>query len=434
VGVAEAEPLVARRLRAGEPSVRRPWVRAQALNVDRHLRALRPFEREEFGAGDVAPSEGHLRAVNELLEKLRGPLRQLTGLVGRTASEAEETPTTENLTRLLVVKSAAHRQVRATEKVWDFYFELFGQRQSRFAEWLLSCDRVALDCYRCVYVNLGAARSVPAPPPFSYMRTGFSPATYRRGIPLRALGAELNPFPLVQLPYHRLQNPWTLGAMLHEVSHNLQNELGLDRVIGLRIISALREAGITDSVVRSWIRWHRETFADMCGVLFGGEGFIGSLFDVLGRDPRLALAYSPRSVHPVPYLRAFLSTHLLRRLGFEDRAARYEQLWRRLYPDAGPAIPAELIDSFPTVLPLVVDAICFTRYPGLGDKALSAVIRFGPMNQAMIDEAAGRLAEGTDPGVIPERYLISAIRLAVDRRLAPAAKLMNAFYTELARR
>ena len=40
---------------------------------------------------------------------------------------------------------------------------------------------------------------------------------------------QLNPFPLVQLPYHRLVNPWTLGAVMHEVSHNLQTDLGLSK-------------------------------------------------------------------------------------------------------------------------------------------------------------------------------------------------------------
>jgi hypothetical protein len=59
------------------------------------------------------------------------------------------------------------------------------------------------------------------------MRTGFSIATFRRLIPLQQLGRQLSPFPLIQLPYHRLVNPLSLGAILHEVSHNLQNELGL---------------------------------------------------------------------------------------------------------------------------------------------------------------------------------------------------------------
>jgi hypothetical protein len=33
-------------------------------------------------------------------------------------------------------KKLAHKAVMAVERVWDFYFELFGQRQSPFGEWL----------------------------------------------------------------------------------------------------------------------------------------------------------------------------------------------------------------------------------------------------------------------------------------------------------
>ena len=48
---------------------------------------------------------------------------------------------------MLVAKHRAHEVVRAAERIWDFYFELFGQRQSGAGEWLVSCDRIALDCY-----------------------------------------------------------------------------------------------------------------------------------------------------------------------------------------------------------------------------------------------------------------------------------------------
>src|SRR5262249_15593832 len=152
---------------------------------------------------------------------------------------AAREPTTAHLHQLLRSKSRAHDWVQAIERVWDFYFELFGQRQTQYADWLLSCDRIARDCYQAVYVRLGAPKSIPAPPPFSYMRTGFSPATFRRAIPLRRLGQQLNPFPLIQLPYHRLVNPWTLGAVLHEVSHNLQSDLALSLAVPRAIAQVL---------------------------------------------------------------------------------------------------------------------------------------------------------------------------------------------------
>src|SRR5256714_1467056 len=167
-------------------------------------------------------------------------------------------------------KEAAHTAATQAERIWDFYFELFGQRQSRFGTWLLSCDRIALDCYQYAYLGVGTARSIPAPPAFSYMRTGFSPATFRRGVPLRRLGRQLNPFPLIQLPYHRLVNPWTLGAVLHEVSHHLQNDPRLARTGPVEIGRELLRRSVPQSVTATWVRWNREIFADLSGLLLGG--------------------------------------------------------------------------------------------------------------------------------------------------------------------
>src|SRR5260370_32102798 len=213
---------------AGAPApVMLPWLRAPSINVTRHAAALRPFKPDEFGTGAEAPTAGHIQAVNKLITSLRRSLLKMSGKVSQSVAATVEEPSTPRLQDLMRKKEQAHKWVRGIEKIWDFYFELFGQRQTRYAKWLLSCDRIGLDCYRASYLGLAVARPIPAPPPFSYMATGFAPATFRRGLPLKRLGRQLNPFPLIQLPYHRLINPWTLGAVLHEVSHNLQRDLGL---------------------------------------------------------------------------------------------------------------------------------------------------------------------------------------------------------------
>jgi len=409
----------------------------QAVNVRRHLLALRDFRRDEFGTSIARPSDGHIQAVNALLAKLRQPLEDAVTEVEESSRRIQAgSPSTAQLHELLRLKSRAHDWVRATERVWDFYWELFGQRQqSPYGEWLFSCDRIALDCYQHVFMHLGSSISIPAPPPFAYMRTGFSPATYRRNIPLRKLGRQLNPFPLVQLPYHRLVNPWTMGAILHEVSHNLQNELSLEKAVPHAILTRLREAGLPEPVARIWARWNREIFGDMMGCLLGGEAFVASLMDVIGRAPDQALGYHPHGVHPTPYLRTFLSTELLRRMGFPATAQAYDRAWKRLYPStAGGTLPPALVRTWPAAVPVVVDAVCFTKFPSLGDKSLRQVITFEPRHQQMIEEAGDRLARGVDPGVVPERFLIGAVRVAVDRRLASPETLMRNFYTELSRR
>jgi hypothetical protein len=420
---------------AGKPPVLTPWLRAQAVNVTRHAAALRPFRRVEFGTGDAAPSEGHVQAVNRLMESLRGGLLKMTNGVTDAAAAASKNPTSRQLQETVTRKEQAHRMVEAIERIWDFYFELFGQRQGQYAEWLLSCDRIALDCYRITYTGLGTARSVPAPPPFSYMRTGFAPATFRRGIPLTRLGKQLNPFPLVQLPYHRLVNPWTLGAVLHEVSHNLQSDLGLTRDIPRRIADRLLKAGCGRFVASVWTRWNREMFADMSGLLLGGPCVIGTVMDVVGRGPETVLTFNPQGVHPTPYFRTLINLELLRRMGFGDVAEQFRRAWKRIYPNpAAGDIPRSLLESFDEACPLAVDTMCFRPLPTLGNKSLAQVIPFQPKEQTMIEEAGHRLAAGTDPGIVPERFLIGAARFALDNRLAEPEAIAKNFYLELGRR
>jgi hypothetical protein len=424
--------------RAGEPKagpapMLSPWLRAQSINVTRHAAALRPFKEDEFGTGAEAPTSGHLQSVNELITGLRRELLKMSEKVSASVATALDEPTTARLQDVVRKKDHAHKWVRGIEKIWDFYFEVFGQRQSRFAKWLLSCDRIGLDCYRTSYLGLGVARSIPAPPPFSYVATGFAPATFRRGIPLRRLGKQLNPFPLIQLPYHRLVNPWTLGGVLHEVSHNLQNDLGLANDIPRKIGLALLRAGASKPVVRIWVRWNREMFSDMCGLLLGGPSFAASSMDILARSPESTAYYSPRGPHPTPYLRMLINAELMRRMGFETESKQIRKAWLRIYPDPSSGnIPVALLKTFDEACPIAVDAICYQPYKSLGNRSLAKVMNFGQKEQQMIEEASRRLASGIDPGIIPERFLIGAVRLALDRRLARPEVLTKNFFKALA--
>lgn len=420
----------------GVSAVLLPWLRAQSVNVARHAAALRPFHRKEFGTGPAAPSDGHIQVVNNLILGLRRGLLKMSKDVTTAIQQATEHPTKEPLEQVTTRKDRAHRWVQGIEKIWDFYFELFGQRLSMpYAEWLLSCDRIALNCYQAAYMGLGNAKSIPAPPPFCFMRTGFAPSTRRRGIPLRRLGRQLNPFPLVQLPYHRLVNPWTLGAVMHEVSHNLQSDLDLSRPVPRKIAQRLLDAGLSRFVTAVWARWNREMFADMAALLLGGPAVVASLMDVVGRSPESVFHFNSRGVHPTPGLRVPISIELLRRMGFTTEAEQYREAWTRLYPNPRVGdVPDAVLDTFEQACRLAVDAMCFQPYKTLGNKSLAQVIRFDRKDQQMIEEAAGRLAAGTDPGVVPERFLIGATRVALDRRLARPGVLTENFYKELVRR
>src|SRR5215471_10462519 len=139
----QPQPRWRKRQAAESPAaVLRPWLRTQALNVTRHAAALRPFKREEFGTGPAIPSEGHIQAVNSLITKLRDGLLKMSAGVTRAIESVSDDLQPAHLQRVVEQKDNAHRWVRGIEKIWDFYFELFGQRQSNYANWLLSCDRI----------------------------------------------------------------------------------------------------------------------------------------------------------------------------------------------------------------------------------------------------------------------------------------------------
>jgi hypothetical protein len=419
---------------SGAAPVLLPWLRAQSINVTRHAAALRPFKREEFGPGAAAPSEGHIQVVNDLITKLRRGLLNMSEKVHDSIGVASKHPSSPRLQRVVTRKDEAHRWVQGIEKIWDFYFELFGQRQGKYGDWLLSCDRIAMDCYQAAYTGIGVARSVPSPPPFCYMKTGFAPATIRRGIRMRRLGKQKNLFPLVQLPYHRLVNPWTLGAVMHEVGHNLQSDLGLNKDIPRQVGLQLLEAGLGKSVASVWVRWNREMFADMIALLLGGPEVVGSLMDVIGRSPASVFAFT-RGPHPTPGLRLLISTELLRRMGFEKEAEQYARAWKRIYPNPRVGtIPRKVLATFPKACAVAVKTMCYRPYPSLGNKSLSQVVRFEKKDQAMIEESAKRIAAGVDPGIIPERFLIGAARFALNHRLARPGVITENFYKELVRR
>jgi len=91
----------------------------------------------------------------------------------------------------------------------------------------------------------------------------------------------------------------------------------------------------------------------------------------------------------------------------------------------------------PPFRPAVVDRwALLARRGGLIPFLVLNKIDLVPLEAAeqMIEEAAGRLAAGVDPGVVPERFLIGAARFAFDRKLARPGTIAENFYKELARR
>jgi hypothetical protein len=219
------------------------------------------------------------------------------------------------------------------------------------------------------------------------------------------------------------------------VGHNLQNDLGLWGEMPQHIVLNLRRAGIPDAIARVWARWHKEIWADLCGLLLGGPALVTSLIGVVARSARATLSFNAEGVHPTPYLRVLINLELLRRMGFPKEAESFQRLWQRLYPAPQRSnIPRPMLATFDQANRLVVETMCFQPFRQLGDKRLVDVVHFRPAHQVMVAEAAQRIAAGVDPGIIPARFLVGAARWALARQLAPPEKIAKDFYKALASR
>lgn len=413
----------------------RHWLRSQKINAIQSLRLLRNFRMGEFGTAAGSPGAAHLHAANRLLKRVREVVAANARALAAACDLALHRADRERLDRVSALKDEGAALMAQAEKIWHGYWSLFNQRLSGMLERLLAADRIALDCYQYVYQGLGRARPIPSPPPLSYMEAGAGPATYRRGVRLSKLGMFPNPFPLVKLPDHRLVTPWTLGAIPHEVAHNLQADLGLWMAVPRQLMRRLRAAGLPLEVRKPWVRWQKEIFADLLSVLLIGPAYIGSITDVVAKSPRSTMSWNPVAVHPTPFLRVLINLELLRRMGFSAEARALRRAWFVLHPPArATTIPFAMRRAFHRSVALVVDVLADTAYPQLGGKSLRQVVCFRRQDQTVAIEAAHRLARGADPGIVPERFLLSAVRYAFDHRLAPPALLTRNFYATLGRR
>jgi hypothetical protein len=420
----------------GEQRLLDNWLVIQGVNLDRQARSLRPFARDEFGTGPAAPTEAHIDAVNRFLGGLRAKIVDSARWVQAAAGAARREPTSRRLNVLLERKEQVGNQILYVEGIWDFYFDLFVQRLSTFGERLRAIDRIGANCYEDLYVGIGTAQPVPSLLPFSYANSGFSPSTYRRGVPLRRLRFHPNLFPLVILPQHRLDNVWALSSVLHEISHNLQADLGLwDVMPGLVYRRLTRDGRLPETVARLWARWHKEVMADLFALALGGPAAVESLMDVVGRAPASTVRFNEAGVHPTPALRVPISLVMLRRLGMSGMASDLDRVWQRLYPGINSSkIPAEVLRTFRAAAELVVDTMAFTPHKQFGGRRLVEVVRFGREQLAMVELAGRRLAAGQDPGTVPVRFMVGAARFAIDNRLADPQTITDNFYRMLGRR
>jgi hypothetical protein len=378
-----------------------------------------------------APSAAHFQAANARLAEIdRSVQVQLERLT------QELTQPGVSYESILRKTALVEREVDRARRAFGLFFDVFIQRGTTFAPALAACDTIAADCFQVVRRAAPGLLHGPILKPITYLEHSFSPATFRRGVVLRRLLGERNPFPLVRVPYERIESPWGMGVVLHEIGHNLQADLGVwqetQAAVQRRVFQVTRNPWAT----RIWTRWHKEIFADLIGILFGGPAAARSMKDFLAYPASRVLTFRPLGVHPTPYLRVFIQAEMLRRMGFPEDARRMRATWTRLYSRHLPRgrVPASLVATAPRIIPHVVDEVAYQTRRGLAQRALVDVVPFGAADERRIREAAREIARGRLPASLPPRFAVSASRYAFEHRLADPATIARAVRDGLARR
>lgn len=353
-----------------------------------------------------SPSPAHFEAANRRLATIDQSIeRRLGELRSRLANASPS--------QILLSIALVEREVDRARRAFGMFFEVFSQRGSSFAPGLAAHDAIAADCYAAIRQTSPTIFRGPLLKPLSYMEHGYSPATMRRGVTLRRLLGETNPFPVVRIPWDR-DSPWQ-SVFLHEISHNLHADLGIwqenQDAIARRLGGSLGDPLVT-SVFR---RWHKEIFADLSAVLLGGTASVWGMMEFLAHPAPAVVTYRPGGAHPTGYLRVPILAEMLRRMGFGDDAARAERVWRTLYTRGrGHRLPPRLLQTAGRSIPQVVDETAYQPRRGLAQRALVDVIRFTAADEREIRRGAASLQRGRVPADLPPRFLLSASRHALD--------------------
>ena len=398
-------------------------------------RRLSRFTRDAVGIRPedqpYTPSQRHFDAANRRLQQIdagvRGQLERLSRELTRPGVDYDS---------VLSTAALVEREVDRARRTYALFFDVFIQRGTAFAPALAACDTIAADCFQVVRTAAPGLLRTPLLKPVTYLEHGFSPATFRRGVMLRRLLGESNPFPLVRVPYERVESPWGMGVLLHEIGHNLQADLGIwqetQQAVQRRVWQVSRNAWLT----RIWTRWHKEIFADLIALLLGGPASVRSMKDFLAYPSSRVLTFRPLSVHPTPYLRMFIQAEMLRRMGFPRDARRIQRVWSALYGRhvGNGRLPAPLVASANRLIPHVVDEIGYQPRRGLAQRALVDVVPFSAADERRVQRAARTIARGTLPADLPGRFAVSASRYAFDWRLAEPQAIARTVLGGLARR
>jgi hypothetical protein len=366
---------------------------------------------------------GQLEKNYSQLEAIQLFMGQLFQRIDELKIQLSQVAITKDQLQVLFV---LERGIYRTNYIWDYFRTKLEQRfNPQFSQALLVSDLVAYDCYNRIRRNADnleiqhklGLRDYP----LTFLQEQYgSPVTWMRNARLRELGNLMLPVPMIGIPHDHVNSPWELLSIHHEVSHDIDADLGVaSDELGQRLQEILLTKGTPFKRANLWQMWISEIFADFMGIMLGGVPFVAFLATYLALPDTQVYQLNDNDPHPVHYLRTLLNCEFASRREQNSSGQEYAQkiaaAWRDIYTN-----PSSELKAFKNDFNFVIDSFINTPLDCLTDKqnkphSLGELIAPEPTFDDQVGNANAYLSGQNLASGAPIRHLISACQLAFGR-------------------
>lgn len=290
------------------------------------LARFTPAEREEFDAV-VDRSRVRLRPVAVHIDTLRKWTDFLLEKINEQFDRARALlDQGRNHECLSILGDIEQRMLNPNRDTLAFVNRAFQQRCGHdYTQKIAALDAIIRDLYlptakilhqRGLFPKEALART-----PLAYL-TDTPDALYvwRQHAQAASIAGRQIPITLLAVPREFLSDPWNLVAIAHEVGVQLYQDAQLGYEFAHKLLRESVNANVSGQTAPLWSRWHETLFADIFGVMRLGPAYVSGMIELLGADPRTAVAMSPESPTPPIYVRWHVMLQALHLLGFPEEA------------------------------------------------------------------------------------------------------------------
>jgi hypothetical protein len=297
--------------------------------------------------------------------------------------------------------------------VFDTYMDILTQRNTpELGRLLAGCDALAHDALKKDHPALEIIE-----PPLVYCDRGFGASTLREGI--RLPGRGLNPTPLIQIPYARLQEKCNLTSIFHEAGHEALVRLKLNTALPKAVSRALEKAGAPPTVRDLFALWCSEIGPDFWTFCSCGIAEAATIREILGLPSAQVFRVIWSDPHPPPFLRALITFNWCRQVWGRGIWDDWENEWLDLYPLTGaPLVIRNLLAKAQRFIPLVGRVFLKTKFRTLNGRTLPELFDLSKVAPTELK----RILQSSEKGKLNLKGLSPSVQLALFRLLKEEGK------------